>query len=141
LQVDRAATALLRHFRNADDSAAFRLLVELTTDRLEVDAETIIRDLALSEVPDPEEPQVWEDAQAKRKGNVEAMVAHASRISFHRLDLNYCQVLRAKDIAGLSISDIAIQRDRPYAEVEELLLEARKRLARVVDDVLKGPSK
>lgn len=190
LQVDRAAAALLKRFHDADDVAAFRLLVELTSDRLaalseglaaelglgtdayelvtnffsrlfinlkprdqaplhflvaaveklKVDAETIIRDLALGEVPDPEEPTICEDGKPKAHNNAEALVAHATRIGFHRLDLPYRRVLRAKDTAGLSTSDIANELGVSFVEVEELLQTARERLARAIDDVLKGPS-
>lgn len=191
LQVDRAAAALLKRFREEDDAAAFRLLVDFTSDRLatiaqdiaadlgmgtnsydlvtnffsrlfidlsprekvplhflasaaeklEEDAETVIRDLALSEVPDPEEPTVWQDgSQQEKQNHTEAMVAHAARIGFHRLDQTYRRVLRAKDISGLSTSDIATQQGTSYAEMEALLQTARERLARAIDDVLKGPS-
>ncbi len=110
-----------------------------SAEKLRVDAETMIRDLALGEVPDPEEPMLWQDGQA-REQDTEAMVAQAARIGFHRLDLPFRRVLRAKDTEGLNTSDIAIRLGVPFADVEELLQSARERLARVIDDVLKGPS-
>ena len=191
LHLDRAASALLKQFRDGDDGAAFALLVELVSDRLaaiaqgiavdlgmgtdphelvtnffsrlfvdtsprrasavqflasaaktlEQDAEAIIRELAMGEVPDPEEPTVLTAGpQSVSRSHIEAMVARAARIGFHRLDQNDRRVLRAKDVEGLGAAEIAARQGSSYLEVEALLQAARVRLARSIDDVLKGPS-
>src|SRR5262245_18859333 len=52
LHVDRAAGALLQRFQAADDVEAFKLLLELTADRLGLLAEEIAREQGLVEPPD-----------------------------------------------------------------------------------------
>jgi len=52
LHVDRAASALLQRFQAADDVAAFRLLLELTADRLAALAEEAAREQGLAEPAD-----------------------------------------------------------------------------------------
>jgi len=188
LQVDQIAGALLKRLHEADDADAFRLLVELTSDRLAVmaeglaaelglatnpyelviaffsrlfidldprqeapphflanasdrlreDTETAIRDLALSDVHEPDSATMCEDGRTEADTDTNELIARATRIGFHRLDMSYRRVLRAKDTEDLSTSEIATQMGVPYAEVEELLQTARMRLAKAIDDALKG---
>lgn len=190
LHVDLAASELLKRLYEFDDADAFRLLVELTSDRLagmsdelaaelglatdpydlvtaffsrlfvdidprkelplhflasasdrlKEDTETAIRDLALSDVHVPASPTIWEDGITEAHIDTNELIARASLIGFHRLDVSFRRVLRAKDTEGLSASEIAIQMGAPYTEVEELLQTARERLAKAIDDALKGPS-
>lgn len=108
---------------------------------LEQDAEAIIRELAMGEVPDPEERIILpEGSRPASQASIEAMVARAARIGFHRLDQSDRRLLRAKDVEGLGVAEIAARQGSSYVEVEESLQAARVRLARSIDGVLKGPS-
>ena len=188
LHVDWAASALVQHFKKTDDIEAYRLLVDLTVERLtelaervlqeeglaesadelvvnyfeslfvdlgssrsegstylgqtaeklRVDAEIRVRDIAMSGVSDPEGAVMWDDGRVATPVKEADLRTRATRICFHRLDLSYRRVLRAKEIQGLSTAEIADQMSLPLDETKALLHEAELRLAEIVEEEMKG---
>lgn len=188
LHVDRAATALLRHFLRTNAVPAFELLVDLTVDRvaelaagvardqgllepgdelaeaffahlftqvggeppeaasflrLSVDrmageAEARARDLALRRASDPEGPVLWENGAPRLEGGEDGLHGRATRICFHRLDLPHRRALRARDVDGWTVDQIAELLEVPAADARELLAEADRRLHDAIERELGG---
>ncbi len=186
LHVDKVAAALHRHFLASDDVEAWKLLCDLTEERLRglarevirelglledpdelvvrffeslfvdvrprgvatesflksarnamsADAESWVRDIALSSADDPESPAVWEDGH--RQIPDADRHQRATRICFHRLDQPYRRALRAKDVDNLTHEEIASRLTLTTHEVEELLSEATLRLTEAIERELDG---
>ncbi len=104
-------------------------------------AETRVRDIALSRVSDPTGPVRWDaDGKPQLLDGPAEIHARATHICLHRLDLPHRRVLRASQMDGLGNEEVAKELSIPVADVESLLLEAMERLDQAIEKELEGGS-
>ena len=117
------------------ESASF---LRMASDALREAAESRVRDIALSSAHDPEGAVLWEDGVPKVLADDGALHTRATRICYHRLDVPYRRILRAREVERMTPKEIATLMVLSPDEVDALLKEAEQRLAEAVDRELNG---